>query len=859
MNNGYYYVGLVPTLNVVGGVYTFINNRIALYTTKQDALMSKNRTYAEFYNYYYQLGQDAAAQAIRSILPDPSVVDLKSYSNKTSRVKIYDKGTIPTYKVELTARVLFDYSSAPVRSILSKIKFDRITYRSKITNWLPVKEYFAEWKADKNYVLDQLVIYQGLLYKCTTVNNDSTFVTTHWQRVIKNVETDKLLRYTASMVLKNDVLYRCIKSNSDQEFVPENWERVFPSDPELTAADRIKAFYKPTSTMPGPEEVLLMEGVEYPGNTFRGEVFSLGWDGQPWDDRRGWDAILHDPDIDTILRSPPFPIENKYATNGTTGEFDVIDSSAYKIEVGWYVKGNGLVGYKRIMSVTETDNNTWLITIDGDDTSSFVVGNKYEITEQPSYYDVSGGTFPEGYGPEELLSGVITDRLNLEVNTYQTWEQVKQIAAPAALGNSNYGQFIKLISEDEFIISAPRAVVEGVERGSVFIYKRNGDDWEPSATLKPWGPALLDTAEEFGAVVASNKDYLVVGCGITINTTYIFRRSPDGWVQDQKLYLRSANIVMDDKSIYIGSREAAGLKGAVYVYQKQEDLWQVVQTLTASDGDIGHEFGAGLAIYDFTLVVGSPGNTGSESLQPRSGSAYVFEFNGVRWVEIQKLSHSNQTNGDIFGHGVSINASRIAVTAFGYDKPGVLNSGAVYIYEKKNTTWVETQILAPEASITNDVVGWSVSMTETVIAIGAIEANTQNSGVGSVYLYTHMGSRRDSDGALTSTYGWQLEHRLNASDAGSNKRFGNSISLIGNTLIVGSPGVLGGSFPGAAYVFSNFEHTVIVDRFGDQIIKNDSRLELPKRQAYMWWYGIGAERNTTLLANTSESATLLKE
>jgi hypothetical protein len=37
--------------------------------------------------------------------------------------------------------------------------------------------------------------------------------------------------------------------------------------------------------------------------------------------------------------------------------------------------------------------------------------------EQPTVYDVSGGAFTDGYGPEELVPGIITDGMNITVIT----------------------------------------------------------------------------------------------------------------------------------------------------------------------------------------------------------------------------------------------------------------------------------------------------------------------------------------------------------------------------------------------------------------------------------------------------------
>jgi FG-GAP repeat len=274
----------------------------------------------------------------------------------------YNRGDSYNNELRITARIRFSMMSAPMRSLKTVIKFDRCGYKSAITDWQSANEYV-----------------QG-----------------------------------SSMVMYQGILYRCVTSNEDVEFDVLKWEKLYSSDPMLTALDRVKAFYKPTATMLGNVPEMLVSGIEYPNSIFRGERFALGWDGTPWDENRGWDAVLNDPDNDTELRSPPFPLTNTNTVDGNTGIFN----SSF-IKVGWYVNGDGITGYKQIKTATES-SGVWTITIDDTDGSKFIANNEYEITEYPSYRDVMGGEFADGYGPEELVGGLISDRFSMVISEADT-------------------------------------------------------------------------------------------------------------------------------------------------------------------------------------------------------------------------------------------------------------------------------------------------------------------------------------------------------------------------------------------------------------------------------------------------------
>ena len=108
----------------------------------------------------------------------------------------------------------------------------------------------------------------------------------------------------------------------------------------------------------------------------------------------------------------------------------------------------------------------------------------------------------------------------------ETWEQVSILLADTE-NSLNFGVSVS-ISDEYAIVGANREN----EEGSVYIYKKESENWVFNSKLKP------DYSVEngnFGTSVSISNNYLVVGCGTYSNpSAYIFFNNEGVWTQEKK-------------------------------------------------------------------------------------------------------------------------------------------------------------------------------------------------------------------------------------------------------------------------------------------------------------------------------------
>ena len=311
----------------------------------------------------------------------------------------------------------------------------------------------------------------------------------------------------------------------------------------------------------------------------------------------------------------------------------------------------------------------------------------------------------------------------------------------------------------------------------------------------------------------------------------------------QQAYLKASNtesgdgfgraLTMDGDTLVIAAREedsgATGVNGdqsdntqpdagAVYVFVRDGAGWSQQAYLKASNaqgsapGDMfGDRFGSSVSISGDTIVVGArmedSNATGVDGDQTnnsarRSGAVYVFVRNGTSWSQQAYLKASNARATHRFGSSVSISGDLLVVgapnensSATGVNNddgshdvnPLGLDTGAAYVFVRNAANeWSQEAYLKASNTGENDEFGTAVSISGNTIVIGAprensADINDQNddsaNNAGAAYVFV-----RD---ALAN---WTQQAYLKASNPDVEDRFGEAVSISGDTIVVGAEG-----------------------------------------------------------------------
>jgi hypothetical protein len=254
-----------------------------------------------------------------------------------------------------------------------------------------------------------------------------------------------------------------------------------------------------------------------------------------------------------------------------------------------------------------------------------------------------------------------------------------------------------------------------------------------------------DGTSTFGNSVAIGENYIVVGDQAkTSNTGQIFIYEKSGtnvWtayasnpvtadVTNVQDFFGSAVAVTDD-SVIVGALGDNNKKGAVYIFQKDEDtgVWEQTQKIFASDGLANDQFGESISASEDHFVVGASLKDNLDG-DVNAGAAYVFKYS-TDWFEVDKLSSVDETSPerDHFGESVYINGDYIIVGS----PAARLNKGVADVFYKKRS-WGHLKKILGSDTAENDDFGTSVSISGRFILVGSPDNESATTG-GSVYIY----------------------------------------------------------------------------------------------------------------------------
>ena len=231
--------------------------------------------------------------------------------------------------------------------------------------------------------------------------------------------------------------------------------------------------------------------------------------------------------------------------------------------------------------------------------------------------------------------------------------------------------------------------------------------------------------------------------------------------------------------------------GSAYIFTRSGTTWTQQAKIQASDKQAYDQFGQVVSISSNgnTAIVGAyTEDTGGSS----AGAAYIFTRSDTTWTQQAKIQASDKATNDLFGYSVSISGDgNTAIAGALFEEYG----GSAYIFTRSGTTWTQQAKIQASDRQASDFFGSSVSISSNgnTAIVGAMFEDTGGSSAGAAYIFTRSGTT------------WTQQVKIQASDKQASDNFGVSVAISddGNTAIVGAyTEDTGGTNAGAAYIFT---------------------------------------------------------
>ncbi|ACY12902.1 kelch repeat-containing protein [Haliangium ochraceum] len=216
--------------------------------------------------------------------------------------------------------------------------------------------------------------------------------------------------------------------------------------------------------------------------------------------------------------------------------------------------------------------------------------------------------------------------------------------------------------------------------------------------------------------------------------------------------------------------------GAAYVFEQVGDMWlqtgHILPPDPSEDEYTSSMFGWSVAVEGDLIAVGA----WNEDTGAQNGAVYLYQRGGGTWVFHDRLVPDAGDDQSQFGYALDIHSGRVAVGApIVTDVDDNDPATFAYIFERQGQSWQATKLLPDEIPF-DAWYGYSVSLTEDMLVVGAPGDKIRGDGAGTVYVF----------GLVNNT--WQQIAQLDSLFNEARDHFGRSVAAEGDVIVIGADG-----------------------------------------------------------------------
>lgn len=266
------------------------------------------------------------------------------------------------------------------------------------------------------------------------------------------------------------------------------------------------------------------------------------------------------------------------------------------------------------------------------------------------------------------------------------WFQQQKLAAPDAQRGHLFGEYLDSDGQTLAVMAWRYLGDEPGDPGQLYVYERGASGWELVFEYQAQGPRLVPDTLSSLAEVEVSGDWIFVGTtNFDGSAVHTFHRGSAGWAPAAKILpsdprTQTFGWVMEAQgdTLAIGAPNDEGLTGSVFLFERSGDSWTEVGKLRASSAVGLAQFGMDLALDRDTLVVGAPGDS---QWARGSGAVFVFERGASGWVQSAKLAPPDLPFAE--------NLGRVGLSGELLLAVGRARNGEGYAFERIGGIWQE--------------------------------------------------------------------------------------------------------------------------------------------------------------------------
>jgi hypothetical protein len=342
---------------------------------------------------------------------------------------------------------------------------------------------------------------------------------------------------------------------------------------------------------------------------------------------------------------------------------------------------------------------------------------------------MDGNTALVGAANDDIGANANQGSAYIFVRSGTTWTQQAKLIASDGAADDYFGCSVAM-SGDTALVGARNGDAGAIDQGAAYIFVRSGTTWVQQAKLTASDGAASDV---FGWSVALSGDTALVGANwddVGANadqgSAYVFTRSGTTWTQQQQLIASDGaegdnfgvSVALSGDTALVGAAYddvgANADQGSAYVFTRSGATWTQQQQLS-SPAFVNYYFGAAVALYGDTALVGAPGGS----------FARIFLRGGTTWT----VGYS------FFGLVPSQSGSSVALSG-DMALVGAANDETVLVLERIGSNWGFSHSLEFTTSDSVSFAGASVAISGDTGLVGALFADIgANTDQGAAYFY----------------------------------------------------------------------------------------------------------------------------